>query len=656
LTYPLGGRSNTGGETQVTTFPEKSRRFFSRQAALAAALVVLTCTAAEVAHRSGALESFEDSYYDLWHNLAGQRREPSHVVIVAIDNQTLLDHRDEPLVFWGPHFARAIHAIRSAGARVIGIDYLFSVSPESWLKKLDLPGSEISRTYDVPIRQQLASGQVVLIGTVAVKEDGGGEILKPVEDYVFSLPGREADVGLANFYSDPDGVVRRFVPALLEEHVHPRLTFATLLALKSARLDPEGASWSFGGHQIPNGTQPCLIGFLGPPGTFRRISFGTVLRAHATGDLARLDLKDKVVIVAAEHVGSQDIHLTPYARGLWGSEGRMMNGAEVHANIVETLLTGRFPRTAPFSARLLCLVPVVCAGTLLFLRFHPFRGLCLGIMLALFCALLGYLLFQMDWIVPVAGPQMALAVSYLGTLGFRLTGEERERARLRQMFGRYVSDEVVEKLLASGRRPDLGGEALRVTVLFSDIRNFTTISERLSAHEVVEMLNAYFGRACEPILSQGGTVDKFIGDAVMAVFGSPVPYPDHAVRGVKAALGMAETAKAFRSWMNSRFPGRQLPEFAVGIGLHTGEAVIGDIGSPKRMEFTAIGDTVNTASRLEGATKQLGCTIVASKATVEEAGPSVLVGRRDRIFLKGKEGPLEVLEVLGYKEGEGGRP
>lgn len=631
-----------------------SLRTLSRQKVLAILLVALASAAAEVAYKSGTLVSLENSYYDMWHHLSGKRREPRHVVIVAIDNQALLDHRGEPLVFWGPRFARAIQALRSAGARVIGIDYLFSVSPESWLKKLNLPGNDTSRTYDVPMRQQLASGQVVLIGTVAINEKGEGDILKPIEDYVFSLPGREADVGLANFYSDEDGVVRKFVSAVLDERVHPRLTFATLLALKGAGLDPEGTVWSFDGHEVFNGTQAHPIGFVGPPGTFRRISFGALLRAQTSDALARLDLRDKVVIVAADHVGSQDIHLTPYARGFWGSEGRMMKGAEVHANIVETLLSGRFPRTASSSARLLCLVAAVSAGTLLFLRFHPFRGLCLGIMLASLCSVMGYLLFQMDWILPVAGPQLALAVSYLGTLALRLTGEEKERARLRQMFGRYVSDEVVEKLLSSGRRPDLGGETLQVTVLFSDIRNFTTISERLTAHEVVEMLNAYFERACEPILSHGGTVDKFIGDAVMAIFGSPVPNPDHATRAVKAALEMAKIAAEFGTWMGRRFHGKELPEFAIGIGLHTGEAVIGDIGSPKRMEFTAIGDTVNTASRLEGATKQLGCTILASKATVERAGPSVLTGKRDRILVKGKGEPVEVFEVIGYGGGKGG--
>ena len=224
------------------------------------------------------------------------------------------------------------------------------------------------------------------------------------------------------------------------------------------------------------------------------------------------------------------------------------------------------------------------------------------------------------------------------------------------MFGRYVSDEVVEKLLALGHRPDLGGEAIQVTVLFSDIRNFTTISERLSPHQVVEMLNAYLSRACEAILEQGGTVDKFIGDAIMAVFGSPMPYKDHAQRALRAALAYKEMAREFRSWMRQHFADMALPEFEIGIGIHTGEAVIGNIGSPKRMEFTAIGDVVNTASRLEGLTKELGWTIVASSATIHAAGPDVLTGKEEKVIVKGREGEIEVFEVIGFKPEKGGEP
>jgi adenylate cyclase len=211
---------------------------------------------------------------------------------------------------------------------------------------------------------------------------------------------------------------------------------------------------------------------------------------------------------------------------------------------------------------------------------------------------------------------------------------------------------VVEKLLASGRQPDLGGEVLTVTVLFSDIRNFTSISESLNPHEVVEMLNTYFSRVCEPILAQGGTVDKFIGDAVMAVFGSPAPHGDHARRALRAALAMVEKAREFQTWMERRFPNRGLSDFRIGIGVHTGEAVVGNIGSPQRFEFTAIGDTVNTASRLEGLSKELGWTIVASSRTIETAGPGVVAGGSKELKIKGRREAVVVAEVQSLEENE----
>jgi class 3 adenylate cyclase len=164
------------------------------------------------------------------------------------------------------------------------------------------------------------------------------------------------------------------------------------------------------------------------------------------------------------------------------------------------------------------------------------------------------------------------------------------------------------------------------------------------------MLNAYFTRACEPILAQGGTVDKYIGDAVMAVFGAPVTYPDHARRAIRAAAGMAREAQGFKQWMRERFPDRGLPEFGIGIGLHTGEAVIGDIGTPKRKEYTAIGDTVNAASRLEGVTKELKCVIAASETTVKAAGGGVRTGKQETLKVKGRSEPIVVLEVLGLQD------
>lgn len=602
-------------------------------------LALLLAPGAEWAFRGGWLQGPESGYGDLWHQLAGRVYEPRQVAIVAIDDQTRLEHQDEPLVFWSPHFAQVIRVLREVGVRGIGLDFLFSVSAESWLKKIKLPESQLSRTYDLAFREQLDAGQVVLAADLAFDAQDRAKLLLPLPDYWASLPGKLDDVGLVRFFNDPDGVVRRFAPVFPLGGGEVWVTFAQLLAARAA------------GKEVPETFQPLTaIAFCGPPGTVPRVSFQRFLTPEAARDPQIQTLKGKVVIIAYEPSGVQDIHQTPYARGFFNIPPRLMSGPEVHANIVETLLRGRFPRPVAAPWRLVYLAAVLALGLALFFRFSPLRGLAVLGLLALLLAAFSYFLFRQDWLLPTAAPQLGLVLGYLAVLGLRLTGEERERARLRQIFGRYVSGEVMEKILASGKPPDLGGEAFTVTVLFADIRNFTTMSESLRPHEVVEMLNTYFSRACEPILEQGGMVDKFVGDAVMAVFGAPHPQPDHARRALKAALAMAAAAKGFQDWMAARFAGQNIPEFRIGIGLHTGETVVGNIGTPKRFEFTAIGDTVNTASRLEGLTKELGWQIVASEATIKAAGPEVVTGGREELRVKGRQEPVVVLEVQGLEE------
>jgi adenylate cyclase len=369
-----------------------------------------------------------------------------------------------------------------------------------------------------------------------------------------------------------------------------------------------------------------------------------LLQPDAVNSPAVKALKGKIVIIAANNAGTSDLHFTPYSRGAMAGQ---MAGGEIHANIVETILSGRYPRPLPTWIEALYVGLLLAGAAWFFLKWSVAGGAALGVVLLFAVTPAAYIAFQHDWVLPVAEVQTGIAAAFLMTIGLRLTGEEREKSRVRLIFGRYVSDEVVDVLLDDEHRPDLAGEARVVTVLFSDIRGFTTISEKLSAREVVEMLNAYFTRVCEPILAHGGLVDKYIGDAVMAVFGSPIAYPDHARRAVQAALGMAKEAAGFKDWMIQRFPDRGLGDFNIGVGLYTGEAIIGDIGTPKRKEFTAIGDTVNAASRLEGATKELKVVIAAAEVTVKAAGEGVRTGKVQTVTVKGRSEPIKVFEIVG---------
>lgn len=611
-------------------------------------VVIVAFGCSEVMTRLGWMEPLENMYYDYWHQYAGKRRDAQYTAVVAVDEETLNQYKDDPLAFWQPHFARAMETLTRAGVKVIGLDYLYQVSAEDWLKKLNLPGTDTSRSYDAPFRAQLAAGNKILITQLIELSNGEGRLLLPPRDHLYLLPRGTNDLGIANLNPDDDNSVRRFLPVFDPDPAKPAMGFATQLALRAAGLDPDLTEWNIAGVKLLREALPRLIGYVGPPGTVPTVSMSKLLKPDALSDPAVQRLKGRVVIIAANDRGTQDRHPSPYSRAIFGKKSDQMIGGEIHANIVETILSGHYPRRLPLAAEWIYVLALVAIAALLYLRLHPVGGLVVALLLSLFCLVPAWFMFLDDWLLPVGRIQIALGIGFLTTLGLRLTGEERERARLKKMFGRYVSDDVV-KVLTEGERPDLAGESVQVTVLFSDIRNFTTVSEKLNAHEVVEMLNAYFSRTTEPILIEGGMVNKFIGDAVMAIFGSPVRHPDHARRALRAALQMAKEAEDFKRWMRERFPERGLPEFGIGIGVHSGEAVIGDIGSVKRTEFTAIGDTVNAASRLEGVTKEMHCVLVASKACVDAAGEGVITGKQETIKVKGKDELIEVYEILGLE-------
>ena len=222
-----------------------------------------------------------------------------------------------------------------------------------------------------------------------------------------------------------------------------------------------------------------------------------------------------------------------------------------------------------------------------------------------------------------------------------------ERDKLRTTFGKYMTESVLQHLLSG--KIQLGGETLKVTILFSDIRSFTSISERMDAHALVGLLNEYFTEMVSAVMKNNGVVDKYIGDAIMAVFGAPVPTPQDAQNAVRAAVDMRDALER----LNKRLAERGAPEIRTGIGIHTGEVVAGNIGSEQRMEYTVIGDAVNLASRLESSTKELGVGIVMSETTWELTRDVVKSRAVREITVKGREQPVMTYEVQGLTETSG---
>ncbi|TRZ91014.1 MAG: adenylate/guanylate cyclase domain-containing protein [Rhodocyclaceae bacterium] len=631
-----------------------ARRLGYNAVIIALVAALLATTAVEGLYRSGVATRIEYLYTDLWHRLAGPREAPRHTALVMLDDPTLYERPDEPLAFWTPHFAKAVATLRQVGVKVVAIDFIFSGSPERWIGKLGLIGREASRNYDQHFREQINKGGVLLAGFRVGAGDTANDFILPSPDYLLALPDLDmpGHVGLANLPSDADGVVRRF--ALVEASSEfarkegmPRLAFGALAASMATGQDSQAEVWRFGGREI-GAERSVPIAYAGPPGSFAALSFRKLLVPNALSDPDVRALAGKVVVIGAGYASMNDLHPTPYSTSIGGAN-ILMPGPEIQANVIETLLAGHFHDEVPAAVRLVTFAVVLGALAYGCMWLSAWRSVVLVILAMQVAAIAGNLLFKQDVLFPVAHLQAGMMVVLIGLSLLRLRREERERERIGQMFGRYVSPQVVTALLASPELPELGGQTRQISVLFSDIRNFTTFSERLSAKEVVELLNTYLERACAVLLAEGASIDKFIGDAIMAEFGAPLAQIDHASRALRAAVALRAVAVEFRVWVKQRFAGRDLPEFDIGIGVHSGEAVVGNIGASVRMEYTAIGDTVNIASRLEGKTKETGAHILASRDTVSMFGGELKTGALYCLTVKGRAEPVEAFEIVALK-------
>ena len=596
------------------------------------AVFILAFIAGIYLYAGNRFASFDEIYWDYWHSFKTEGHRDSHVVLVSIDDKSLAQHKDEPLIFWGPRIAEAIGIAREAGAKTIGIDMVFETSVEKWFSKRGYPSS-LGREYDTNFRREISRGDVILAGFLDYKGEESAKLILPDKDFLLFLAKGASDIGLINMAQDADGVVRSFV----REYTADFKPFAIKLVEKFSGSDPL--------NKINFVKGASRIGYLGPQGSIPAISLSDLLEPGADKKYATL-LKNKIVIVSADFAGNQDRYLTPYSFLTLNGRSSDMPGGEIQANIVETIMSGIRPVEIGQPVYLAYLLIVLALAIWIFARLpviYSAISLCGLIIGAAIISLTG---FFSGMLIPVASLQATLVIGFLGILGIRLTGEEMARRHLRKLFGRYVPNPVIEKLLASGFRPDVA-ESVEVTILFSDIRNFTTISETLGAKATFELLNTYYSRIFDHIDKYGGLIDKFMGDGIMVVFGSPVPDPNHARHAIQSALELIKEAENFSGWVESRFPDHKLPAFKIGVGINTGIAMVGNLGHKQRSDFATIGDVANAASRLESQTKELKWDIIASKATVERAGSGIKFGRDATIHVKGKNESIEIFEVLG---------
>ena len=621
---------------------------------LLAALVV-----AEGLHRSAAMDWADEAMTDSWFQLAGARKVPQHVALVIIDDASFAEFTSEPLAFWSPHFARAINTLKEVGVPIVAMDILFASSPVEWMTRTLGEQSAQSRSYDAPFQNVLRSGSVLMAG---VRYSGGGGgydgIFLPHPDYLLALPDFDlrANVALANL-DDVNAAVRtlavaptlKLSPAQQKES-HPVFSMAALLALRANKQDVSQQRWTVAGRTIAVDDRPLPIAYSGPPGTIPRVSFRQLMQPGAANDPAVRALAGRAVILATEDGG--DRQMTPYARRSFGFAPQLMNGAEVHANAAEMLLSGE--RLVPASGALriglaLLVIAVVCAALLSGGWLRPILGLVLGLVASTWASQLA---FGRLLLLPVASLHATLVLLAIGVMLYRALYENRRRERMQGLFGRYVSDQVVNELVRAGDEPALGGELRTVTVLFLDIQKFSTMSEALTPQQIVTLLNTYLGEAARAVDAEGGTLDKFTGDGLMAVFGAPVSYTDHAARAVRAGQAMALAARKVAKDVDPMLLGLGLTPFKVGIGIHTGQAVLGSIGSTKRSEYTAIGDAVNVAARVEGLSRELHATVVITHEAFEASGTLAKIGPWHTMQVKGRRSEVQVAALQDEPQDE----
>ncbi len=325
------------------------------------------------------------------------------------------------------------------------------------------------------------------------------------------------------------------------------------------------------------------------------------------GRVAPSRFRNKIVVIGDTDPSLQDTH--PTAIG-----DRNMPGPEIEANAIETVLRGIPLRGAPGWLTILLIVLAGLIVPLSALRLTGLRWLWIPVAYAVLYAVVAQLAFNSGTILPVAAPALALFFGFIGTLGVAYATDVRDRRRLRAAFSRFVPPQVVDEVAAQADDElRLGGTRLESTVMFCDLRSFTTTAEQLPAEKVIELLNRYLTEMSDAILDHGGTVVAYMGDGIMAVFGAPLAQDDHADRALAAARDMLDTRLArFNAWVTET--GVSEP-FAIGIGICSGPVMSGNVGSERRLEYAAVGDTTNTAARLQGMTKDAGCPILIAGAT-----------------------------------------
>ncbi len=592
----------------------------------------------------------------------------SPVVLVAISDQADLEI-PEPWPWPRSYHARLVDNLNAAGARVIGFDVTFPQPDEHHPHNDSLFAQAIRR-----------HGNVILAGDIRSERRGGAselvQYLPPFRELHRNNPNAW---GYVSNHVDDDASIRRYLP--VREHLNTRYHPLGLELIRYYKnLDTlvvrdTGSHFDLGFVRIPKDDRnSMLINYHGGPGSFPEFSYDQIIDDGNTiltsdrdffglhhpdekdfgdfddpdyGLLHTGDLKDKIVIVGATLPELQDFHPTPFSPHF--------PGYEIHANAVQTILNENFLQNAnPWILLSVILLPVI-----LICFFTIYKGAVGGffLMIALAAVIIAgvYLLFihfatRLDLIIPM----MSILLGYMSSTSYSFFVEQMEKRRIRNIFGSYVSPELVNTMIESGEEPQLGGNEVYITAFFSDIQSFSAFSEKLPPAQLVDLINEYLSGMTDILTGEQGTLDKYIGDAIVAFFGAPIPIEDHALRACitsqRMILKQRELCEKWKKERN-RWPDI-VPQMQTRIGINTGWMVTGNMGSSTRFNYTMMGDNVNLAARCESGAKSYGVYTMVTEDTKREAqasGDDCIFRYLDKTVVVGRTQPVNLYEIVGLR-------
>lgn len=535
------------------------------------------------------------------------------IVIVGIDEPSFAE-LDQPWPWPRALHAQLIDRLSEAGAAAIGFDVLFAEPTDV----------EQDRRLAEAIRR---AGNVVLASDLATQDAAQYQMAMQVEPIAL-LREAGARPGNASIALDQDLVVRAI----------PKDATAFWREVMRVYRDAQPAALG-----AAAGHPGALARYLGPDHEFRYVSYYQAL--DPTRFLPPGIFKGKVVLIGYDAKvasgpasGRSDAFATPYS----ALTGRLTPGVEVHATFIANALAGAALSEAPISWSVGLTGLAVMLLSIALREWQALRGSIAT--LAVIAAIIGlstWLFVAQRWWLPAVWAMLAVATLYVVQVGMAFLRERRQRRQIEQAFRHYVAPEIVKEMTAHPERLVLGGARHDITLMFTDLAGFTSLSETMSPEQVSTLLNHYMTHMTRVVLEHGGTLDKFIGDAIMAFWGAPLPDPQHALHACHAAQEMQRCLSGLRG----EYQSRGLPQLHMRIGVHSGSAVVGNMGSEDRFAYTAIGDNVNLAARLEGINKLYGTQILISQDAADRLGNALLLRRVDKVIVKGRTQAMGIYTV-----------